>query len=582
MLNQQVVTYGSYTFPNLGIGFSAKAEFDGTNRVLQGYTLTFHGVCYLVDTTSAGLQAKIAAITQVLNTPRLQFLWVSGGTTIWNITAAGVGGTLEDRRWGPKPQMVGTPSLIGGCTAKVTFEISTFVAFCPSGYGAGDVEEFWQTESYSLNANFAVTRTVAGQYRVKSSLNAASKWLPDGTQWPTLPYGFRRTSVQHTLNNDGTILTFSIVDTQVYRTLPAPLTDGNAVFSIHCSKADITKTLTGSFEAPTDTNKNIIVQFIMALVRARFSGAWAATVSEWITDWKITNHEFENKVDFSVTSKAFGGSVVTGSSAVGNSLAVLANGWGDVAATSGANAVVPYAGDGWTPSNGVAQLKGMVGTGGLIPGPQPLFAVCGETYSPYNDQYNSGAISNTSGTNSSSTPGDTGEQGTEATANFSSGQQSNPITSYMEQWSYIVDPRVIRIPLTTGGTASTASDNMQRTALPKVTLFQVGKASRLGLNPVFPAPAPVGSSSDTNYVTCAERRLGTPKMNGDGNSVEYTISWAYTIECPGVQQMGDASSSTTVNLNPPLSPLYSTSFNAQVGGSVQATAFPAIDGSYTP
>lgn len=573
-LSPQVVSYNGFVFPFLTIGWSGHTEYDGTGRIVQGYAVVFRGTSVLTANTPTDLATLIASCLSALATPRALFLWKSGSQTMFSISAPGGAGDVPDRRWGPKPSVVGTPQHIGGLAARVNFEIAVFVAAC-SGT-PGDVEEFWRTESYNLNASFSVVRTTAGQYRVRSGLSAGSTFLTSGAFWPTLPVGFKRTSIQHTLSNDGTIITFSIVDTQVHRTLPVPLSDGSATFTLHQRGAELTKTLSATFEAPLDVDKKVILQFIVALIKARFAGAFTTNITEFLTDFRITNHEFENKVDVSVMGRTCGGRNTSGTNAV-NSFGVQALGWSDIQLVT--KATYGQSGDAWSASSGTAVLYGMTGTGGMLPGPQPVFTICGQTYTPYEDQYSAGSRYLSPGTNSSATPSATGEQGVYDTSNYSNGATSNTYTHWAEAWTYILDRRIVRLPVTSAGTNTSAVDLIQRSAYPALKILQTGHASRLGAIPIYPSPVPVGGGGN-HYVSQDQRRTETPKIMADGSTVEYSISWSYVIEAPGVANYANATSAGHATLITPQSQMFSDNFNSATATNAGSVTLPSDDGSY--
>lgn len=572
-VNVQQVSYGGVSLPLCTIGFHGRAEYDQSGRVLQGYSLSFRGSCFVTagaGGTPANTKSNLAAVLEVMARPRLTFLWTSGGTTLFQIAPSGTAGnTHDERRHGPKPRVTGVKQVPGGLSARVDFEIDTFVYPCSDALI--DLEEFWWTYRYSFDRHFACVRTITGQYRVRSPLNAGVTFLMDGGFWPALPNGFHRDSAEHQLSPDGSVITWTITDRQDWRTLPRPLTGGEATFRIEQRGARIDKMLNCTFEAPIDTDKRVLLQFIVALVKARFPGVFEPVggVSEYFTMFSITNDEFANRVSCSVSSTQAAIKNRTGSA-----LELL--GWGDVAD------VAPAGGDAWAQIDNRSELAGMTGTAGLIPRPQPAFNIC-DSFSPYADYFSPSALDESPGRMAAGSPGaSTTPNSSPDRSSFSTEHQQGPYTGFCETWTYLLDHHLAILPVAKADVLAIP----QQTANPTLRVIQVGHASRIGQMPKFPDPAYVGQadagSTPTARVLRQERHVDDPKLLADGATVEYRIRWVYEIAGLGVTQFspgggGDPLAITDVLV--PRTPILSPSQWEEVKGAVVG---PNVgkDGSY--
>ncbi len=385
----QLCSYDGVVFPYCTISYSGRVEYDESGLILQGITLVFRGST-LVSSSSAGVNGSgggtggvtdfdtnLYRVLDVLSHPRREFLWQNGGQTVFDIKSSGSDVEASrikiDRRWGPKPKVLSVEKHTGGKAARVNFEIECFVFFCNGDSSIGDLEEFHWSYSYSFDKNFSCTRTVRGRYRLRSPLQTGSEFLATGAYWPSLPSSFYRESTNHSLSADGSILEFTITDKQRWRTLPRPMTDGHATMRITQRGAQLTKNYSGMFEAPIDTDKKVIMQLVSAMIAIRFVDAFLPTGSggtfkEWITDLTLTNEEFDNRISFSVTSTrgATNATQVTGPTGnIDNAMAYIAQAFGDVAS------ITPGSGDQWLASNGSSELRGMLGTAGLVPQGSP-------------------------------------------------------------------------------------------------------------------------------------------------------------------------------------------------------------------
>lgn len=601
----QFVSYGGVELPNCSMSFNCRAEYDSSNRILQGYAITFKGNSIVTDggPNTVGFVDRLRTIEDALSRPRSDFKWTFTGVTVFEIKAAtdelSTGWT--DRRFGPKPRILSTRQITGGRSARIEFEIECFVTTTKptSLYSQPtDFDELSWSFSYTFDRNFLCTRTISGVYRLRSPLNAAEYFLPDGTFFPSLPGSFYRDSFTHQLSADGTVLNFSVTDKEVWRTLPKPLTDGDVHFKIQQEGAVITKSLTASFTAPADINKRVILQFMSALVRQKFPGIFKSSgqvYKEWPTHFSLDDDQLNNRVSMQFSSRmgavpvvtSFGGT--TSPHLIFGTFAEL--GWTDIAD------VTPEGPDEWQKINGRAELRSMLGTANLIPSPVAPFNVGEGTATLPDDKYTPNATApplaggpTPSGSGLPSTPagpaaGGSGKnQLSEVTTRYSDDHLKFPYTVWEESVSYILDHHLTQIPVM----ASSAQNILQQTARSEMRIVQIGHARRMGAPVVFPAPLYVGSDAGFSgsappRISREERRPGVVRVLADGVSQEYEASWVYEVLAPNAHTFlspgvgGDEG----VNVMVPTSPIFADAVRLTLAESMQnQLAAPSEDGSY--
>jgi hypothetical protein len=566
----QIVQYNGVNINLATVTYSGAAQYDSMDRTLQVYKIVFK----VSGIVSGEFEANIQQLHESLSTMGKEFLWQVNDSTVFCVAGySGLGtGTAVpsvpsvqtngyvDRRWGPKPRNIAIIQMHGGAAASVSMELETCISF--GGDEASDVEEFSWAFSYAIDKNFSCVRTCNGKLVVKSPLNAADKPFTDPTFLPALPKGFQRDSQTYKLSPDGRVFEFTMVDKQVWRTLPAPITDGHASMVLDQRGAVVSKTLSGSFTAAFDVNKQVIAAFICDLIVARLPGIFPSnyqgnqltTPNEFITDFSITNHEFENKIDFSISTKTSASGLKLMSDKPGGVSRLFASAFGDVAlvpATTGA---------GYTVSNGIATNKGIGGTAKLKPVPAGPFAVANFVF-------------NTSDADTKDVPEpkqvaaaireDTPDHGTgfgitrDVGNATSAAHNAYPYISWVDNYHFVIDYNNKIVQLATGDISgsvapafnATYKDIVQQVARPKLTVIQSGNARRIGIAPEVPA----------FYTPCTgdivtrrnEIRPDSGRLMGDGESREFHVSWLREIYIPNafciasVKNVGDDTNALT-------------------------------------
>lgn len=572
MANIQTVTYDGVDFPFAHVTLRGQAIYDQPGNVLQGHTLTFRISSVITGTTVTNFRSNLQDRLEVLALTRRRFFWRYGSTEdIYDINPATAakgsatsGTKFFDRRFGPKPRVIDIKQITGGLSCRLDFEIETYINLCES---ANDVEEFWWRFSYAFDSNYNCTRTVRGRYRVRSPLVADNVFVGVAGLWPTIPRGFFRQSQDRTLSQDGLTLDFTTVDKQVWRTLPRPMTDGTATFRIEQRMAQLIKTLTCSFTAPADINKKVIVQFIVALIRGRFPDAVSGSKKEYFTSFQVTNHEFENRVDVTVTSITAAQRLLSSDD---NLQLLFMKDIIDVTPEA-----LGQGGDEWLGSDGVSASRGMVGTAGLVAQPSPLFEVCDTTAAP--DQGSTGLEGledgelTAPGSSDSNAPADSigadvDDLGQDNDA-MSQEHLDQTYISFQETWRFMLDHNIRIVPVA----AADVDDIIQQTTNPQMRIMQFGTATRIAEPPKIPQPAPI---EDVNArVDIEEQITEAPTTLADGQTLVFKAKWAYTIVSAAARQIVDTIEAGSGQLDKvlvqyPFNPLLSTERNNEIGKQI--------------
>jgi hypothetical protein len=549
-------------------------------------------------------------------------------STFWDISgdpndvgSRNSNGSTPDRRWGPKPRILAVESIPGGSSARITFEVECFISPLADGDKATPAyfEELWIGSTFAYDRNFHVTRTTkvmakvnrwAGQWREGGSAvdpvtgKAASppeadpdnmrsnsaRWLSqafftDTARFipPPFKYG-KRVSGDVSTSPDGMSLEATVTDVQVYRTLPRPLTDGTANFSLTLSTSGAqpvaVKSLTCDFTQPPDFPVDIIYQFITALIYYRFPEFFPGpgkAAQGFFTQLTIGHPEFENRVTAQITGMTTklgqlllptpdpnnpNGPVTLTSAVLQNAL-----GMDDI------NKLLPHFGhlwqrsDGWSwlPANGMGPPQptpdpawndpntvnnvvtpGSLGTGGMgaessailiaRDTPQtPEMVKEAPSYDPLYVQDEQGDPNNgvppvanpVYDTDPAAPP-----PNPVANPNLSDAGTSNFYTHYSDHIQYQAD-RGLRV---LSSTVAGGVDVIQQVHQPVVRVIHVGSARRIGL-PVEAPPtmgvtdsSPPDSNVDQDYF-----KQGQPRLCLDGKTLEFSATWSYSSILPNTR-----------------------------------------------
>lgn len=537
----QAIEYNEFIFPFTILDVSASVVYadDHISVVGTQYVFSISGVLqslqnFSTTSNSSSLDFMMRAMREALAIPRktFQVIWsttatqsgpgqgvpsgsqyipysftgASGGA--FNATAIGI-----DVNWGPKPGELKFTKFSGGLAAMYTWSVSVMVKEC---FGSQCALMGLNTAILSIVTKYQTTvdgdglctRNLSGKLLITSGSVAAGK-SADSFRFqitPPIPTNYRRSNQNFEQSEDGRELTFSITDVEMIYTLPTPITDGQAVWSIELADlgAIVNYSLTGWFSAAASQNKSTILTVIANLVQAKFPISdpslifMGRTLSESIYD--------KNRIDFNVTAQGTAGNVA-GSSGVSNFAVGLTSLTKSPPDTNGQSTVIyPDGGDAQSPP------------GIFAPAPVPWDACM-----PNNPLQSIGQA--TSGT----VPNKITGPPTSAEGNTTAPNQMQPRwMAYKETISYEIDNRIaIFYPKQTG-----KAPYAQQTGNPRVNVIQAGYAVRAAATsaqgPVAPLPFGTQPGGKSNFtVTNSFLQADVPDPIGDGSLNRYAIHWRF-------------------------------------------------------
>jgi hypothetical protein len=514
----QVVTYANCTFQNPTLSVDATALYDdaGLSQIGTRYKFTVTGVMGGVSQTD--LANQICLMKQATYLPRGTFsvVWTGDGgpTTLYSTDAT------QDIAFGPHPGSLTLFKHAGGRAASYNWSIttdlkdcSTGISTCAPGGRMGQILSLTQTFDFSINEDGFTRRTINGRLLVTSDAVPAHSWAAAILPMFPQPKGFQRVQQTFSQSADARTLTYSIVDQEVMWTLPAPITGGNASFSVKIDPygAKQTYTLRGRYSAPASVGKNVLVSAALLLAAQKIPGiaGSGATVIPVITE--LTESVYENSIDFYFEAWSA-------------TFADLSTFGGVPAGTSSDNTgqfVGPYGGTGSGGSNsGIIAGSPYIADGckALIAGSLPT-----QSESPPPTQ----VPSPTNGNNPVDTPpGDLASYSPP-----SDEQQAAMWLDYHEEVTFHVKNNIRKFMPKKAG----AAPIFQQTAPPEITVVQRGYAVRvantanLKSDPVFPPPTLFFNSSqaqllDSDYTMSNGDQLGISDYD------KYTIRWCFTMQ----------------------------------------------------
>lgn len=604
--------YGSATFNLVEVSFRAMAVYDEVGHTLQGHQMTFRVSAYVIGgsggagslQTRANFQTELRDVLDQLSKPRQKFLWVQGSQKVFEFdpasTSEGSGkqnndDSFEDRRFGPHPRVIDVKQIPGGLSANISFEVEVFTNLCGRGEDLSNVEEFWWRFSYTYDRDFNCTRNVSGKFRLRSALNAAEEFLTNSSIWPRIPNGFYRENQDVNVSIDNLLVTFSVTDKQVWRTLPRPLTDGTATFRIEQRMAQLFKTLNCSFSAPVDVSKNTIMNFIDTLIRFRFPNAFVVPESptddrkptEWFTNFTITNYEFENRIDVSVTSVGSAASLTTGTRANGifQPSALALKLFPDIQGVVDPNPNDPNS---FLQSDGKSEIRSGLGTAGLIPENYTPWRVCGESKqrpgaadTQYEQIKDTSIIKTERQDSNAPQSSDIDSDDGDTNPATSEQHQEATYTSYYETWRFINVHNVRVLPVV----AAKEQDILQQTTRPQCRIVCTGAATRISEPPQIPSPAVI--EDNDARVDYEEIGVDAPYLMADGQTLAYKAKWHYSVVSPNIRRLIDrcnTGNAVSSCVQFPINPLYSREVNEEIQSQNITHILEPItqDGDYDP
>lgn len=238
------VTYNGITLYNVVTRrFEQEIVYDQseTDTIGSKFNLSFEGILHAqrvpltsstayiaqTGTNSGGTPAAVySAVKVLLSKPRKPLIVQFGGQTVLSVGPAVVKGDLvsspldPDVNNGPKPRRVSIEHVSGNSVYRVRFDIECTIGMCSSGHSNLVLNNRWKLTE-TMDANFFTTRRIEGRLRAAGPIPGhATKSLVV----PGLEHGFRRDSVEFTVEENGLDCTYSITDRQVHTAAPWPAT----------------------------------------------------------------------------------------------------------------------------------------------------------------------------------------------------------------------------------------------------------------------------------------------------------------------------------------------------------------------
>ncbi|HQE04408.1 MAG TPA: hypothetical protein PLI26_08575 [Bacillota bacterium] len=323
--------------------YSTRSQYIGRQQVYKIYTLSFRFV--IAGYSSSNLRDILTNCERTLMT-RGGTLQVSDGNVlhffaapatvnpVLNSSIPVISGDpirrtiLTDVEHGPRPVSFTLEALMPlGAIATWTVEIVTAAEDC-----------FWVRDnlvlgvdaevSYSIDQNHYTRRTVSGRVIVanfgrngptfqrsrlsQADMEALRLAIIGGRAGQNfmdpvrIPPGFIRLSQQWGVDATENSLLFQIVDQEVYRTYPAYITSMDATMTFSVSGASavqyVSHLLEGYVEAPRDVSKTRLFSAAFELIQDSmpFVTRIVDDRPSYVAAWRMINHLYRNRLDFSV------------------------------------------------------------------------------------------------------------------------------------------------------------------------------------------------------------------------------------------------------------------------------------------
>lgn len=269
---------------------------------------------------SAALRSQIESLRTVLN--------VSGG-----ILRGQYGNDINFLQADPSTDVVGGPhplyleirEIYGGRSATVVWTIQTQKHVRDDNVSAvGAWLDFAYTISTSLNLNAYATRTISGVLRISACHQQTANRSADAFRYtveqsiaPVPTNGvWQRVTREYRLSEDRRVLAFTIVDVQLYASLPNGITSGDIAISVISEKGGFGRyILNGWFEAPPDKSRSDVQAYVREIWQLFYNLVVQRIESETTGDsqWSITNERrsytarlSSNRIDFEASYEVRG------------------------------------------------------------------------------------------------------------------------------------------------------------------------------------------------------------------------------------------------------------------------------------
>ena len=564
----QSITYGTTIINLARVSYTGQAVYDETDRILRHHVVSFSisGVVYGTGATDMDATEAMrdtayvgkTALEQSLSLPRQIFEWDLNGVKIFSVNntqgvSAPAEGIFTDLAQGPKPRNVAVQQITGGRSYRVSMTIDVAISFVDPG-ALVVVDSFSYAFSFAYDKNFTATRTVQGNLGIRMTEVSADRNIADifvsgkingastaaNQYMPALPRGWERDGWNYSVSPDGSRLAFSCVDRQRWRVLPALITSGNCTMTIQQSGPMISKQMSGFFQAPENVNKQLLIDVVTSLIQWRFKDCFSTSSSvqtERLTSFQITNYDFENRIDFSVSSTRSAAGLLSGGTLSNTILGSIT----DIANAQSSGAVSGSANFG-NISTGDAAVSGTAGTAGIIMSASNPFNVS----SPVSANPDINGVANpTNNTNSGHdttfTPGPGTNPVVPDSGGLSEEQLQYPYSSYTDAIQFVLDYQNVILSTATNDFTIAGSpngfnnpDTVQQVCRPRLLVIHAGTARRIGAMPVIPKAYIFAPNA---ILLRTEPRLMSPRFMADGQSLEFCCQWNDTYYVPAITEL---------------------------------------------
>jgi hypothetical protein len=306
-VSETTLTYNGVTLRNcLTRTFRQEAVYDRSDTDLLYYRYTIGVTGYLssadvldftAPTTRVGVRTSglnpslpppagsaINAPTQhliiraKLMEPRQAFEFKSGTTMMLEANPVASKTSLSysnvDVKNGPHPRSLAVTQIVSSNVMRLEFEIEVCLVECNESGTApnqttGILNNRWSMVDV-VDQDYYTTRTINGRMETADgtvNVNSLRFWVV-----PRLQPGFRRQSMQFTVNEDARILDYTIVDREVAFACPAPATSWDVR---HVEKTSNSRMVQSSLDVtlkgPRDADKQAMIRIGVALIEAKIS-----------------------------------------------------------------------------------------------------------------------------------------------------------------------------------------------------------------------------------------------------------------------------------------------------------------------
>lgn len=234
---------------------------------------------------------------------------------------------MADIEWGPRPVALISEGVIGH-SAFMTWVVEITTA-AEDAYRFRDLLVLGVNASviYSISQNHYTRRTVSGQVFIanfgrsgqdlnrsiysQADLDALRLSIVQGPNVQfmdpiRIPPNFRREVTQWAIDESENILSFTIVDQELYRLYPALITDADAQLSVRVKPTSALSAvyhhLVGYCEAPRDVPKILVLTACWEIIQdaTPFLGRSGDDLKSMVLEYTFTNSLYSNRISFDI------------------------------------------------------------------------------------------------------------------------------------------------------------------------------------------------------------------------------------------------------------------------------------------